>query len=104
MRNANARLDPLLVRYRTQLLQDRSREVNRVQKVLEDANIKLASVASNTLGVSGRDMLEQLISGVEDPSQLAQLARGRLRDKIADLERALTGQVRPVHRILLKFH
>lgn len=93
-----------LVRYRTQLIQERSREVNRVQKVLEDANIKLASVASNTLGVSGRDMLEQLIAGQEDPSQLAQLARGRLRDKIADLERALTGRVRAVHRTLLKLH
>jgi transposase len=93
-----------LVRYRTQLIQDRSREVNRVQKVLEDANIKLASVASNTLGVSGRDMLAQLIAGQDDPSQLAQLARGRLRDKIPDLERALTGHVRPVHRTLLKFH
>lgn len=93
-----------LIRYRTQLIQERSREVNRVQKVLEDANIKLASVASNTLGVSGRNMLEQLIAGQEDPSQLAQLARGRLRDKIADLERALTGRVRSVHRTLLKLH
>ncbi len=93
-----------LIRYRTQLIHERTREINRVQKVLEDANIKLASVASNVLGVSGRDMLTQLIAGQEDPTQLAQLARGRLREKIAQLERALTGQVRAVHRCLLKLH
>lgn len=93
-----------LVRYRTQLIQERTREINRVQKVLEDANIKLGDVASNVLGVSGRDMLEQLIAGVDDPAALAQLARGRLREKIAQLERALRGQVRAVHRTLLKMH
>ena len=93
-----------LVRYRTQLIQDRTREINRIQKVLEDANIKLASVVSNGLGVSGREMLEQLLAGQEDPTQLAQLARGRMREKIADLERALAGHVRTVHRILLKLH
>ena len=93
-----------LVRYRTQLIRDRSSEINRIQKVLEDANIKLASVVSNVLGVSGREMLEQLLAGQEDPSQLAQLARGRMREKIADLERALTGHVRAVHRTLLTLH
>jgi transposase len=93
-----------LIRYRTQLIQDRSREINRVQKVLEDANVKLASVASNVLGVSGRDMLEQLIAGQDDPSVLAQLARGRLRQKIDELERALRGQMREAHRMLLKLH
>lgn len=93
-----------LVRYRTQLIQERTREINRVQKVLEDTNIKLGNVASNILGVSGREMLEQLIAGQEDPAALAQLARGRLREKIAELERALRGQVRPVHRTLLKMH
>lgn len=93
-----------LVRYRTQLIQERTREINRVQKVLETANIKLSSVASNILGVSGRAMLEQVITGQDDPATLAQLARGRLRDKIAELERALRGQVRPVHRTLLKLH
>jgi len=75
-----------------------------VQKVLEAANIKLGSVASNVLGVSGRDMLEQIIAGQDDPAVLAQLARGRLRDKIADLERALQGHVRETHRTLLKMH
>jgi transposase len=93
-----------LVRYRGQLIQERTREINRVQKVLETANIKLGSVASNVLGVSGRDMLEQLIAGQDDPAVLAQLARGRLREKIAELERALRGQVRAVHRTLLKLH
>ncbi len=93
-----------LVRYRAQLIQERTREANRVQKVLEDANIKLSSVASNVLGVSGREMLEQLLVGQDDPAQLAQLARGRMRAKIAELERALTGHVRPVHRTLLKLH
>jgi transposase len=93
-----------LVRYRTQLIRERTREINRVQKVLEDTNIKLGSVASNVLGVSGREMLEQLIAGQDDPAALAQLARGRLREKIAELERALRGQVRAVHRTLLKMH
>lgn len=93
-----------LVGYRTQLIQERTREINRVQKVLEDTNIKLGNVASNVLGVSGREMLEHLIAGSDDPAALAQLARGRLREKIAELERALRGQVRPVHRTLLKLH
>jgi transposase len=93
-----------LTRYRTQLIQERAREINRVQKVLEDANIKLGSVASNVLGVSGRDMLEHLIAGQEDPTQLAQLARGTLRKKISELERALRGRIRDVHRLLLQLH
>ena len=93
-----------LSRYRTKLIQERSSEINRVQKVLEDANIKLGSVASNVLGVSGREMIEQLIAGQDDPSQLAQLARGRLREKIDQLERALKGKLRASHRLLLKLH
>jgi transposase len=93
-----------LTRYRTKLVQTRSSEINRVQQVLEAANIKLGSVASNVLGVSGRDMLEPIIAGQDDPTALAQLARGRLRDKIAELERALTGHVRETHRTLLKMH
>jgi transposase len=93
-----------LLRYRTSLIQERTREVNRVQKVLEDANIKLGSVASNVLGVSGREMIESLIAGQDDPVQLAQLARGRLREKISELERALTGRMRESHRVLLKLH
>jgi transposase len=93
-----------LVRYRTSLIQDRTKEANRVQKVLEDANIKLGSVASNVLGVSGRDMLGAIVRGVDDPAALAQLARGRMRSKIDELERALTGKVRASHRLLLRLH
>jgi transposase len=93
-----------LMRYRTHLLEERSREVNRVQKVLEEANIKLGSVASDVLGVSGRAMIEALIAGQEDPVVLAQLAKARLRNKIAELERALQGRIRDNHRLLLRLH
>lgn len=93
-----------LVRYRTRLVQDRAREINRVQKVLEDANIKLASVVSDVMGVSSRNMLAQLIAGQDDPAQLADLAQKRLRQKIAELERALEGHVREHHRLLLSLH
>lgn len=93
-----------LVRYRTHLLQERSREVNRLQKVLEDAHLKLGSVASDVMGVSGRAMLEAVIAGQDDPVILAQLAKARLRNKIAELERALQGRVRDSHRLLLRLH
>jgi transposase len=90
-----------LTRYRTSLVRERAREVNRVQKLLEGANIKLASVASNVLGVSGRAMLEALVAGQADPVAIAALARGRLREKLPELERALTGVVRAHQRFLL---
>lgn len=93
-----------LTRYRTKLIQLRSSEINRVQKVLEDANIKLGSVISDVLGVSGREMIEQIIAGQDDPTLLAQLARRRMRSKIEELERALTGHIRESHRMLLKLH
>ena len=93
-----------LTRYRTTLTDERTREVNRVQKVLEDANIKLASVASNVMGVSGRAMLEQLIQGKTDPALLAELAKGRLREKRELLEQALTGTFKPHHRFMLIQH
>ncbi len=93
-----------LVRYRTALIQERSREINRVQKVLEDTNLKLGSVVSDVMGVSSREMLMSIIEGHEDPTALAQLAKGRMRSKIADLERALTGYVRDHHRLMLKLH
>lgn len=93
-----------LVRYRTALIRERTREVNRVQKVLEDANIKLASVASDVMGVSGREMLAAVIAGDDDPERLAQLAKGRMRSKIAELERALTGRIKDNHRLLLRLH
>jgi transposase len=78
-----------LVRYRRSLVQQRSQVVNRIQKVLEGANIKLSSVASNVVGASGRAMLAAMVSGTDDPQVLAELAKGRLQDKRPALERAL---------------
>ena len=80
-----------LIRYRRSLIEERSRELNRVQKVLEGANIKLSAVASNTLGVSGRAMLEEMIRGEESPETLASLAKGRLKSKKESLVKALHG-------------
>jgi transposase len=90
-----------LTRYRASLVQERASEVNRLQKVLEGANIKLASVATDILGKSSRDMLEALVRGATDGTALAQLARGRLREKIPQLEQALAGQFGPHHRFLI---
>jgi transposase len=91
-----------VTRCRTALIEERTRTLNRLQKVLEDANIKLASVATEVLGVSGRAMVEALIAGETDPERLADLARGTLRKKRAALVEALTGRVRAHHRLLLK--
>lgn len=93
-----------LVRYRTNLVQERARELNRVQKVLEDANIKLASVVSDVMGVSARTMLQALIAGEDNPETLAEFAQKRMRSKLAELERALTGHIREAHRLLLRLH
>src|SRR5262249_52661663 len=90
-----------LTRYRTKLVQERAREVHRVQGVLERANIKLASVASDIMGVSGRAMLDALIAGRADPQTMAALAKRRMRRKIPVLEQALTGLMRHHHRRLL---
>jgi transposase len=90
-----------LTRYRTKLIQERTRVVNRVQKLLEGANIKLASVATDMMGVSARAMLEEIAAGQTDPRLMAELARGRMRNKIPELEKALTGLVGPHHRFLL---
>ncbi len=87
--------------YRTKLVQERAREVNRVQGVLERANITLVSVASDVLGVSGRAMLEALIAGQTDPATMGGLAKRRMRSKIPALEQALTEMVRNHHRHLL---
>src|SRR6516162_4249677 len=75
---------------------------NRLQKVLEDANLKLASVATDVLGLSGRDMLQAIIAGQDNPEALAELARGKLRAKIPELRVALQGRVTEHHRFLLK--
>ncbi len=90
-----------LARYRQSLIRERSREANRVQKVLEGANIKLSSVATNVLGVSGRSMIEAIIAGNEDASALAKMAKGRLKSKTAELEKSLKGLVGPHQRMLL---
>ena len=80
-----------LTRHRTQLVEAKTRTINRIQKVLEDANIKLASVASDVMGVSGRAMIQRLIGGETNPCTLADLAQRQLRGKIPDLEKALAG-------------
>lgn len=90
-----------LVRYRRGLIQQRSDVVNRIQKVLEGANIKLSSVATDIVGVSGRTMLEAMVRGVEDPQTLMEMAKGRMRKKEADLQEALQGMVGPHQRMLL---
>lgn len=90
-----------MTRYRTTLVQERARVVNRVQKLLEGANIKLSSVASNVMGVSARAMLAEIVAGQTDAALMADLARGRMRNKIRELEKALAGSVKPHHRLLL---
>ena len=90
-----------LVRYRKSLTDERVRAVNRLQKILESSNIKLSSVATDVMGVSGRAMLEALATGSTDPEVLANLARGRLRQKLAALRQALEGRFRPHHQFLL---
>jgi transposase len=82
-----------LTRYRTSLVQERAAEASRLQKTLEGANLKLGDVASNVLGRSARAMLERIVAGETDAAALAQLAQGRLREKIPALERALAGRV-----------
>ena len=91
-----------LTRQQTKLVQQRNAVANRIQKVLETANIKLGSVATDVLGVSGRNMIEALIGGERDVSKLADLAEKRLRHKIPQLQRALEGEVREHHRFLLR--
>jgi transposase len=90
-----------LTRYRKSLIQEQTREANRLHKVLEDTGIKLASVASDILGVSGRAILEALVRGTTDPAGLAELARGRLRAKLPALRQALAGRFRPHHAFLV---
>ena len=90
-----------LTRYRSSFVRERATLVNRVQKVLESANIKVASVASNIMGVSGRAMLDALISGNATPEQMAELSKGRLREKREQLVKALEGRVKAHHRFVL---
>ena len=90
-----------LTRYRTSLLQERAAEVNRLQKVLEGANIKLASVATNVVGLSGRAMLAAMVAGEYEVEAVAGLARGKLRKKIGALKEALEGRLQPHQRFML---
>ena len=91
-----------LTRYRKTLVQQRAHEANRLHKVLESANLKLASVATDVLGRSGRLMLDALLGGEQDPAVLAELARGRLRTKLPELRQALEGRLLAHHRVLLQ--
>jgi transposase len=90
-----------LTRYRKSVIEERGREVQRLHKVLEDAGIKLASVASKTLTKSGRDMLDALVGGQRDPQVLAAFARGRMRAKIGQLQEALEGHFGEHHALIV---
>lgn len=92
----------MLTRYRVQLLGDRSREMVRLELMLEDASIKLSSVASKLTTVSARAMLAAMIEGEQDPKVLADMARGKMRSKIPDLEQALTGHFDAGHALLAR--
>src|SRR5262249_41871875 len=90
-----------LTRYRKRLIQAHTAECQRIHKTLEDAGIKLDSVASDVLGVSGRAMLHALVAGERDPEVLAELSKGRLRKKIPELRQALRGRFREHHALLI---
>lgn len=90
-----------LTRYRRTRIEERTRETQRLDKILQDAGVKLSSVASDILGRSGRDMLDALVAGSQDPEVLAELARGRLRSKIPQLQAALTGRFGPNHALVV---
>ncbi|MEK4126552.1 IS110 family transposase [Anoxybacillus sp. FSL W8-0382] len=90
-----------LVRYRRSLIEERARELNRIQKVLEGANIKLSSVVSDINGASARKMIRALIEGKNDPMVIAQLAKGKLKQKVKELQRALHGVIGPHQRMML---
>mgnify|MGYP001127602079 FL=1 len=91
-----------LARYRQHLVEERNRFVNRLQRVLEDANIKLASVATDLQGVSAQAILRSLLEGETDPQVLADMARGRMRQKRGELQQALIGTLTPHHRFMLQ--
>jgi len=93
-----------LTRTRTAVVRERTREFQRLEKLLEDSGIKLSSVASTLTGVSGRSMLDALVAGERDPAVLADLAQRRLRNKIPELTEALTGRFNDHHAFLVKLH
>lgn len=93
-----------MMRTRKQLVRERAQHVQRIQKTLEDANLKIASVVSDITGVSGRAILQALIDGKTDPNELLATTKGRLHAQHSTLIAALTGRIRPPHRFLLKLH
>ncbi|MGH9043172.1 MAG: IS110 family transposase [Acidimicrobiia bacterium] len=93
-----------LTRYRAKVVQERGREAQRVQKLLEDAGIKLDSVASDVMGVSCRRMIEALVAGERDPEVLSEMAMARMRPKIPELRQALVGRFEDHHALLLRMH
>ena len=94
----------MLTRTRKQLVRERAQHVQRIQKTLEDANLKIAAVASDIMGVSGRAILEALVAGETDPETLADLTRGRLKARRATVVDALRGRITHAHRFLLQLH
>jgi len=90
-----------LTRYRSTFIKERATLVNRVHKVLESANIKLTSVATDVIGVSGRAILQALLEGKSTPEEMAGLAKGRMREKREQLTKALEGRVKAHHRFVL---
>jgi transposase len=93
-----------LTRHRRSLIEERSRVVESIQQVLEGANIKLSSVATDITGVSGRAMLEGMVNGIDDPSKLADMAKGLLRKKKSSLEEALNGLIGKHQKVILQSH
>jgi len=93
-----------LTRTRKQLVREQGQHVQRIQKTLEDANVKLASVVSNIVGMSGRAILDAIVAGETDPEKLVALASGRLKASRKTLIEALRGNVTPHHRFLIKLH
>lgn len=91
-----------LVRYRRSMIQERARELNRIQKVLEGANIKLAAVVSDIMGVSSREMLDAMVTGENDPKKLAEFARGTMKKKVDELELSLKGSMQPHQQTMIK--
>lgn len=91
-----------VTRYRRQLIEERTREVQRLDKVLQDANVKLSSVVSQTMGVTGRLILEALCDGERDPQQLARLAKGKLKAKTTDLGRSVPGRFNEHHAVMTR--
>ena len=90
-----------LTRHRSNFVRERATLSNRIQKTLESANIKLASVATNVMGVSGRAMLDAIVAGTTNAAEMSELAKGRLREKREQLNKALEGRVKPHHRFVL---